>query len=146
MRTRAAVPFYGARSIPSSTRKLRNTEPPLIRADEWSRITQEYNTSTDVFSAAFDSDPDIFAHQKALALCLASLKEEVFEAANTRLPGRLARYAFDVANALQKFYEVSRVITDDPAATKARLGLIMSTRQVLANVLGIIGVSAPQRM
>ncbi|MFX7071554.1 DALR anticodon-binding domain-containing protein, partial [Acinetobacter baumannii] len=61
-------------------------------------------------------------------------------------PGRIARFAFDVANDLQKFYEVSRVITDDAAATRASLGLIIATKQVLANALAVIGVSAPERM
>ena len=79
-------------------------------------------------------------------MCLEAFPDEVREAAFARLPGRLARYAYDVANYLQKFYEVSRVITEDQAVTKARLGLIVATRQVLANVLGIIGVSAPERM
>ncbi len=77
---------------------------------------------------------------------LDSFPDEVKEAALARLPGRLARYAYDVANELQKFYEVSRVITDDLSVTKARLGLILATRQVLANALKIIGVSAPERM
>jgi arginyl-tRNA synthetase len=70
----------------------------------------------------------------------------VEESAINRTPGRLARYAYDLANYLQKFYEVSRVITADAAVTKARLGLILATKQVLVNVLGIIGVSAPDRM
>ena len=39
-----------------------------------------------------------------------------------------------------------RVITPDPDVTRARLGLIVATRQVLANTLGIIGVTAPERM
>ncbi len=77
---------------------------------------------------------------------LDSFPDEVKEAALARLPGRLSRYAYDVANDLQKFYEVSRVITDDLSVTKARLGLILATKQVLGNALKIIGVSAPERM
>ncbi|MBS2000449.1 MAG: arginine--tRNA ligase [Cyanobacteria bacterium SZAS LIN-5] len=122
------------------------TEPPVLSEKEWADFQAEFKKSADVFLPAFDSDPIVFADQKALVMALQSFPQEVRDAAVNRQPGRLARYAFEVANALQKFYEVSRVITDDTAVTKARLGLIMATKQVLANVLGIIGVSAPERM
>lgn len=122
------------------------TEPPVISENEWIQFQAEFKNSPDVFLPAFDADPTIFVDQKALVMALQSFPDEVHEAVVSRQPGRLARYAFEVANALQKFYEVSRVITEDKAVTKARLGLIMATRQVLANVLGIIGVSAPERM
>lgn len=131
---------------PSVNVETQQTDAPPISAEQWAQFTAEYKKSADVFGAAFDSDPQIFAHQKALVMCLEAFPEEVDEAARTRLPGRLARYAYDLANYLQKFYEVSRVITDEPEVTKARLGLILATKQVLANVLGIIGVSAPERM
>jgi arginyl-tRNA synthetase len=121
-------------------------EPPVLTAEKWKQYMQEYQTSPDVFQPAFDTDSPAFVHQKALVLCLESFPEEVEEAAKSRLPGRLARYAYDVANYLQRYYETSRVITDDPAVTKARLGVIVATKQVLANALGIIGVSAPERM
>jgi arginyl-tRNA synthetase len=121
-------------------------EPPVLTGEQWQNYQTEYKNSDSVFLPVFDHDPLVLAEQKALVSWLANFPEEVVEAAKARQPGRLARYAFDVANALQKFYEVSRVITDDPDVTRARLGLIMATRQVLANVLGIIGVSAPERM
>jgi len=131
---------------PTVNVETQQTDPPVITAEQWQQYQQEYKTSADVFQPAFDKDPQIFAHQKALVMCLESFPEEVEEAVQVRQPGRLARYAYDVANYLQKFYEVSRVITDDEGVTRARLGLILATKQVLANVLGIIGVSAPERM
>jgi arginyl-tRNA synthetase len=131
---------------PTVNVETQQTDAPVITAEHWQAYQKEYKTSADVFQPAFDQDPQIFAHQKALVMSLESFPEEVEEAVAARQPGRLARYAYDVANYLQKFYEVSRVITDDEAVTKARLGLILATKQVLANVLGIIGVSAPERM
>jgi arginyl-tRNA synthetase len=131
---------------PSVNVETQQSEQPTISAKQWQKYLEEYKQSPDVYSAAFDSDPVTFADQKALVMCLESFPEELEEAAINRIPGRLARYAYEVANYLQKFYEVSRVITDDPAVTKARLGLILATKQVLANALGIIGVSAPERM
>ncbi len=122
------------------------TDEPLLSAEIWQQYLTDYKSSAMVFEPLFDQSAEIFAHQKALVLSLEGLPLEVQEAAQTRQPGRLARYAFQVANDLQKFYEVSRVITDDPQVTKARLGLIAATKQVLANVLAVLGVSAPERM
>jgi arginyl-tRNA synthetase len=120
--------------------------PSVISQDQWRQYLDAYRTSASVFDAIFEKDREIFVHQKALIMRLESFPAEVEEAASTRTPGRLARYAYELANDLQKFYEVCRVITQDTEVAKARLGLIVATRQVLANVLGIIGVSAPDRM
>jgi arginyl-tRNA synthetase len=121
-------------------------ETPILNKDEWIAYLQEYQESAGVFESGFASNPEEFAHQKALIMSLQGLPLEVTEAVLARQPGRLARFAFDVANDLQKFYEVSRVITDDRAVTKARLGFILATKQVLSNVLGVLGISAPERM
>jgi arginyl-tRNA synthetase len=122
------------------------TEEPLLSKEKWQEYLTEYKSSAQVFEPLFDQSAEIFAHQKSLIMTLDGLPQEVQEAVLARQPGRLARYAFQVANDLQKFYEVSRVITDDSVVTKARLGLVTATRQVLANVLGVLGVSAPERM
>ncbi|HEY9787672.1 MAG TPA: arginine--tRNA ligase [Candidatus Obscuribacterales bacterium] len=122
------------------------TEPPVLTQEKWQEFQEDYKRSPETFLAAFDKDAQIFAAQKDLVMKLESFPDEVNEAVASRSPGRLARYAYDLANDLQKFYEVSRVITADLSVTKARLGLILATRLVLANVLKIIGVSAPERM
>jgi len=130
----------------SANTESKCVEPAPVSEKEWQDWLLKFKSQSDTFHAGFDSDPKIFEHQKALVMCLAAFPDEVTEATVSRQPGRLARYAFDVANALQKFYEVSRVISDDSAVTGARLGIIAATKQVLSNVLGIIGVSAPERM
>ncbi len=121
-------------------------EKPVLSAEQLEQYRNEYRQNPELFKAAFDPGHEVFQHQKALVQKLDSFPDEVKEAALARLPGRLSRYAYDVANDLQKFYEVSRVITDDLSVTKARLGLILATKQVLGNALKIIGVSAPERM
>lgn len=122
------------------------TEKPLLSDEQLKQYCGDYKTNAESFRAAFDPGHEVFGHQKALVQKLDSFPDEVKEAAIARIPGRLARYAYDVANDMQKFYEVSRVITDDLSVTKARLGLILATKQVLANALKVIGVSAPERM
>lgn len=131
---------------PFANQETGKTEEPPFTQKQFEEFLGEYAKRPESFRKAFDRDANVFAHQKDLVMRLEAFPEEVEEAAINRQPGRLARYAYDVANDLQKFYEVSRVITDDVETTKARLGIIVATKQVLANVLSVIGVSAPERM
>ncbi|MBI4532622.1 MAG: arginine--tRNA ligase [Candidatus Melainabacteria bacterium] len=129
---------------PSNNPDTHELTPAPVSRSQWDKWLSEYKSSPEVFSAIFD--PQIFAHQKRLVMRLVSFPGEIEDAAITRSPGRLARYAYELANDLQKFYEVCRVITPNEEVTRARLGLILATRQVLQNVLGIIGISAPEKM
>lgn len=71
-------------------------------------------------------------------------------AALLREPHRVARYLEELAGAYHKFYAVGRVLPqgDEEATplTFARLALCEAVRQVLANGLTVLGVSAPERM
>ncbi|MFD6070266.1 arginine--tRNA ligase, partial [Amycolatopsis lurida] len=71
-------------------------------------------------------------------------------AAQLREPHRVARYLEELAGAYHKFYTVGRVLPqgDEEATplTYARLALCQAARQVLANGLNVLGVSAPERM
>jgi arginyl-tRNA synthetase len=77
---------------------------------------------------------------------IAELPELVRFAAEARAPYRLTRYAEELAAHFHRFYTECRVVTDDPELTQARLHLAAATRQVIANVLAILGVSAPDSM
>jgi arginyl-tRNA synthetase len=72
------------------------------------------------------------------------------KAAELREPHRVARYLEGLASAYHKFYDVARVLPqgDEEATplTFARLALCEAARQVLANGLTLLGVSAPERM
>jgi arginyl-tRNA synthetase len=74
----------------------------------------------------------------------------VASAAELREPHRIARYLEALAGTYHRFYDACRVLPmgDDPVTdlTVARLWLIEATRIVLANGLGMLGVSAPERM
>jgi len=59
---------------------------------------------------------------------------------------RLPYYAKDLAKKFHGFYNACQVISDDKKLTKARLALVRATQVVLQNVLGVMGVSAPERM
>lgn len=84
--------------------------------------------------------------ERDLMRLLAEFPEVVEVSAKLRAPYRLTYYAREVAEAFHSFYRHCRVITEDAGLTQARLWLSDATRQVLANVLAILGVSAPERM
>lgn len=71
-------------------------------------------------------------------------------AASLREPHRVCRYLEDLAGDYHRFYDSCRVLPQgDEQPTDlhtARLALCQATRQVIANGLAIIGVTAPERM
>lgn len=77
---------------------------------------------------------------------IAEFPEQVVVAAELRAPHRLTHYARLLAERFHHFYAECRVVTDDEELTQARLWLVAGTRQTVANVLGILGVSAPASM
>ena len=95
-----------------------------------------------------EADLGLLVHPMEAALLrrLAAFEEMVLIAAGQRAPHRLTRYAEELAAAFHRFYAECRVLTDDLALSSARWWLVNSTRQVLANTLGLIGIDAPERM
>jgi len=77
---------------------------------------------------------------------LGELPREVADAAESHAPHRIIRYVYELASMFHSYYKAERVITDDAAQTGARLALMAAIRIVIANVLRLIGVSAPERM
>ncbi|MEX3528335.1 arginine--tRNA ligase [Corynebacterium xerosis] len=74
----------------------------------------------------------------------------VTAAAHLREPHRVARYAEQLAGVFHRFYDACQILpkageTAEPLHA-ARLGLAEATRQTLANALGLLGVTAPERM
>ncbi len=97
-------------------------------------------------------DPSLLAVEQegALLRALADYPRIVARAAELREPHRVARYLEDTAAAFHKFYDVAHVLPkgdEEPSDLhRARLMLVAATRQVIANGLGLLGVSAPERM
>jgi arginyl-tRNA synthetase len=74
------------------------------------------------------------------------LPQVVVSAARAREPHRLTGYAHEVAGLFHHFYHQCVIIGEDEQITRARLQLCLSTRRVLAYLLGLIGVDAPEWM
>jgi arginyl-tRNA synthetase len=81
---------------------------------------------------------------------LGEFPQVVRSAAELREPHRVARYLEALASTYHRFYDSCRVLPmGDEEITdlhRARLALCVAARQVLANGLGLLGVSAPERM
>lgn len=112
----------------------------LARNAELAGVTTD---SYDVAQLSTEAD-------SALLAALGQFAGAVKEAADFREPHRVARYLETLAGAYHRWYGVSPVapkgeeeITD---LHRTRLLLNNATRQVLANGLGLLGVSAPEKM
>ena len=77
---------------------------------------------------------------------LADVPVTIRTAAELRAPHRIAHAAQDVAARFHRFYTECRVVSDDEELTEARLWLCRASETVLANLLALVGVSAPERM
>jgi arginyl-tRNA synthetase len=82
----------------------------------------------------------------ALARRLAELPHVVRGVVEQLAPHRLAKYARDVASDFHQFYTECRILTDDRETRLARLALCLAAKHVLAGVLHLVGVSAPDAM
>ena len=77
---------------------------------------------------------------------LAALPEEIHLAARDYDPSHINKYITELATRFHKFYTVCRIKDAEPGILEARLQLCAAVKQVLEIALGIIGVSAPERM
>ncbi len=101
---------------------------------------------------ADNPDLSLLTHEREgdLIRTLGEFPAVVKAAAELREPHRIARYAEELAGVFHRFYDNCQILpkADEEAAPihTARLALAAATRQTLANALGLVGVTAPERM
>ncbi len=95
-----------------------------------------------------DVDTSRLQHPQELTLLrrLAEFPETVDAAARDLAPHSIAYYLKDLAAELHGLYATCQFLVDDEELKLARLSLIAATRLVLQVGLGLLGVSAPERM
>ncbi|MBE6752981.1 MAG: arginine--tRNA ligase [Ruminococcaceae bacterium] len=81
-----------------------------------------------------------------LIRCIGDYTDQIVTAAKTREPSGITRYVMELAAKFHHFYGACRVNCDDPALAQARLTLCHCARQVIANVLALMKVDAPEHM
>ena len=93
-------------------------------------------------------DAALFTAPEELALvkALAQYPEEIHLAARDYDPSRINRYLVALAGDFHRFYNACRIKGEEPAVLAARLKLADTVRSVLANGMGLLGVSAPEKM
>ncbi len=83
-----------------------------------------------------------------MALCkkLQEYKEILEKAATQYEPHLLAHYLHELATAYHSYYNATKFLVEEAALGNARLCLNKATQTVLANGLGLLGISAPREM
>lgn len=84
--------------------------------------------------------------EKDLANQLARYPELVANAAAQREPHHLTHYLRELAGQFHTYYNAHKVLVEDTAVRDARVSLYLAVRQVIANGLDLLGVSAPEEM
>ncbi|HVQ96281.1 MAG TPA: arginine--tRNA ligase, partial [Mycobacteriales bacterium] len=119
------------------------------------RLSRLRENAADLGIPAIDPstvDYSLLVHEREVDVlrALGEFGRVVASAAELRAPHRVARYLEDLAGSYHRFYDSCRVLPqgDEEAGplTLARLTLCAATRVVLANGLGLLGVTAPERM
>ena len=97
-------------------------------------------------ASCIDSSVLTAEQERELIKQLAELPDELLRAANSLDPSRVNRYAMELAARFHRFYNACRIKGEAGAVLNARLLLADCVRNTLAVCLGILGVSAPERM
>lgn len=77
---------------------------------------------------------------------LQEYEEEIQKAAAEYAPQRIARYAYELSGCFHSFYNQCRILGVDEKLAEARLALVGVTAHTIRHALGILGVSAPEKM
>jgi arginyl-tRNA synthetase len=113
----------------------------ILRKAEEEAVERAQNADFDVSAAPIEPS------ERALIKRLCELPDEVAEAAGRRAPHRLCAYGMEAARDFHAFYRDCQVVgAEGEGVEEARLGLCLLTKWTIARTLGLLGISAPERM
>ncbi len=131
----------------------RTNDNPVFYVQYAHARTRAVARNADAAGVARDGfDPALLTHETESVLLgvLADYPRVLLQAAELREPHRVARYLEELAGCYHRWYDACRVIplgdADVESVHHARRWLNDATTTVLANGLGLLGVSAPERM
>lgn len=112
------------------------------------RICKILRDSADLLAYLKDADVSLLTAPSEITLLrrLAELPNVIQLAAKELAPHHIAFWLLDCAADFHSWYNAERIMVEDQALKLARLRLADSTRQVIANALNLLGVSAPEKM
>jgi len=95
---------------------------------------------------AADLAPLELARELRLMQRLGDYPDVLDAAARELAPHQVAFYLRELAGEFHSYYNSERILVPEAPTRLARVALIVATRQVLRNGLGLLGVSAPEKM
>jgi arginyl-tRNA synthetase len=131
--------------------KKESSENPVFYAQyAHARIASIFEQAREKGTAALDrevkletlAEPDELGLIKRLLQFAETVRDSVAELE----PHRIAFYLLELAGEFHRYYNRSRVITDDAELTAARLFLLRNVQKVVARGLNLLGVNAPLKM
>ena len=96
--------------------------------------------------STIDLSPLTAVREASLLAKLAEYPESLERALDELGPHQVAFYLRELAGEMHSYYNAERVLVEDEGLKKARVALLLATKQVLQNGLGLIGVTAPAKM
>ena len=110
------------------------------------RKMSEQSLSWDQANGLANLDALTEDHEKLLANKLARFPEIISVAGTQNAPHMIANYLHELASDFHTYYNAHKTIVDDANLRDARICLTQAVRQVLANGLDLMGISAPEEM
>ncbi len=132
--------------------KRTNDNPVFYVQYAHARLASLARNAAELGISSMGAQLGLLSHEREgeLIRTLGEFPRIVTSAAQLREPHRVARYLEQLAGTYHRFYDTCRVLPLGDEKPKeihaARLALSEAARQVLANGLGLLGVSTPERM
>jgi len=104
---------------------------PFLSAEAWQKCKLQYKKSKQFFEPMFASEANLDMRQKSLILMLERAVRLLAAPPHRQLQTRIIECGSAIAESFAKFYQGSRIFTDQPELTKARLGLVLAVKLVL---------------
>lgn len=86
------------------------------------------------------------AEERELILHISAFTDEIIASAESYDPARITHYVSELATKFHKFYASCRVKGEDRELMNARLTLCLAAKTVIANILGMLKIDAPEKM
>ena len=152
----AARYFFLMRSLDSQldfdldlATKKSNENPVYYIQYAHARISSIFRQADEAGIAVRDgAELELLTDETEIALIkkIAAYPEEIARAAAEFAPQRIARYSHELAGAFHSFYNKCRIVGQEPPLASARLVLVLAAGRVIRHSLGVLGVSAPEKM
>jgi len=107
---------------------------------------EEFYKNPDILNMFETLSKEQFEATKALILKMEEGKLLLYNAVKYRAPYMVCKYLTELANIFHHFYNFTRVLSDDKNDSLCKLALVNCFRIIMAKMLALIGLSAPQKM